>query len=149
MSLPYGLKCSFLYDDEEIEGGIIVGMELTFNGDFFPENPLCFVDEFGEYRADIIKPILRPLSDLTKEITHKGEKFVPYIELLRLSSFDVDNMTNEELEHFKSAYSGFNLDLDIMAFSDALKLIEWHFAIGIDKSDYIDVNTLKTNPYEI
>lgn len=33
-----------------------------------------------------IKPILRPPSDLTKEIEYKGERFVPIIELYRLSN---------------------------------------------------------------
>lgn len=32
-----------------------------------------------------IKPLLRPLSDLTKEIEHNGEKFVPILELARIA----------------------------------------------------------------
>ena len=33
---------------------------------------------------DKIKPILRPLSDLTKEIEHNGEKFVPLEKLFKM-----------------------------------------------------------------
>jgi len=42
----------------------------------------------GEYEYDLllddITPILRPLSDLTKPITHNGETFVPMIKLLEM-----------------------------------------------------------------
>ena len=31
-----------------------------------------------------VRPILRPMSDLTKEISHKGETFVPIVELAKL-----------------------------------------------------------------
>ena len=31
-----------------------------------------------------VTPILHPLSDLTKEITHKGETFIPIVELLKM-----------------------------------------------------------------
>lgn len=34
--------------------------------------------------AQFCKPYLRPMSDLTKEITHRGETFVPMVELARL-----------------------------------------------------------------
>lgn len=97
-----------------------------------------------------VKPILHPLSSLTKEIEHNGEKFVPYIELLRLSSFDIDNMTSEDLEDFKKAYSGINADIELTSFSDGLKLIEWHFDIAglIEKGEAIDVNILPENPYK-
>lgn len=97
-----------------------------------------------------VKPILYPLSSLTKEIEHNGEKFVPYVELLRAAAFDIDNMTGEEIEHFKNAYAGFNLDLEIIAFSDAVKLIEWKFDLAglIEKGEAIDVNTLTENPYK-
>ena len=33
-----------------------------------------------------IKPVLHPLSDLTKEIEHKGEKFIPIIKLAELGA---------------------------------------------------------------
>lgn len=33
------------------------------------------------YHFNAVKPILRPMSDLTKEITHRGETFVPMVKL--------------------------------------------------------------------
>ena len=38
----------------------------------------------GAGHIDTYRAVLRPMSDLTEEITHKGEKFVPIVELARL-----------------------------------------------------------------
>lgn len=43
------------------------------------------IPEEDYHRIDIVKPFLHPLSDLTKEIEIDGEKFVPMLELLKLS----------------------------------------------------------------
>lgn len=86
------------------------------------------------------KPILRPLSDLTKEIEHGGEKFVP-IRLLR---------GHGSIE-FKCSFI-FNNSISIyeVNFWIIQKLIEWHFDIAglIEKGEAIDVNTLEENPYK-
>jgi hypothetical protein len=78
-----------------------------------------------------IKPILRPLSDLTKEIEVNGEKFVP-IERLNTDKdldYDVDNVDYISL--------GFVI-------KDYNKLLEWHFDIyGLIENDLaIDIKTL-------
>ena len=100
-------------------------------------------------KTDKLKPILHPLTDLTKEIEHNGEKFTPYIELLRMSYFNVDDMTQDELNDYKDAYSS-NVDPMLIPFLDGLKLIEWHFDLfnGIESGEAIDVNTLDENPYK-
>jgi hypothetical protein len=80
------------------------------------------------------KPILLPLSDLTKEIDVNGEKFVP-------------------IEEYKGRYLGDRLDECINASPSDLKyaqfhvieqLLEWHFDIYglIDAGLAIDINTL-------
>jgi len=38
-----------------------------------------------------VKPILRPLSDLTKEIEHNGEKFIPLLELRSIEQGNWDD----------------------------------------------------------
>lgn len=83
------------------------------------------------------KPILRPL-DLTKEITHKGETFVPE-DKLAIHLFD------EETRNII-----LNGDSDGIPYWVILKLIEWHFDVGgwIESKEAIDVNTLKVNCYE-
>lgn len=83
------------------------------------------------------KPILRPLSDLTKPIEHKGEKFVP-INRIKESQYHLffrDDITSP---------------LEGLQFSEIRKLIEWHFDIAdlISKGEAIDVNTLEVNPYK-
>lgn len=59
--LPYGLK---LIDNGNIVELSILNLQIIF------DYPLI--------RTDHVKPIFHPLSDLTKEIEHNGEKFVPF-----------------------------------------------------------------------
>lgn len=77
---------------------------------------------------DKIKPILRPLSDLTKEIEVNGEKFVPK-------------------EYLQYNYIGESIGMNVATFSHRLvqKLLEWHFDIYglIENNLAIDINTLK------
>ena len=42
----------------------------------------------GAGHIDTYRAVLRPMSDLTKEITHKGEKFVPLVELAKIALRD-------------------------------------------------------------
>lgn len=83
-----------------------------------------------------IKPILRPLSDLTKEITVNGENFVPsdYISV-RFNLF-----CGEWLYLCIN-----NLDvIEDVPLSVSKKLLEWHFDIFglIEKGLAIDINTI-------
>ena len=75
------------------------------------------------------KPILRPLSDLAKEIEVNGQKFIPNIKL------DWNDGNN-------TCYSDI---LKWISIADYFKLLEWHFDIYglIEKSLAIDINTLK------
>lgn len=91
-------------------------------------------------------PIVRPLSDLTKEIEHRGEKFVPIVELLKNSSFDTSKMSEEEIMSFVEVYSS----IDLIALNDLPLYLKWHFDLfgGIESGEAIDVNTLDINPYK-
>lgn len=117
MSLPYGIN--ILWRDGE---RVLLD---TRNIRFIFQN-----DEF-------IKPILRPLSDLTTEIEHKGERFVP-INRIKESQYHL---------FFRGDITS---PLEGLQFSELRKLIEWHFDIAdlISKGEAIDVNTLETNPYK-
>lgn len=64
-----------------------------------------------------IKPILRPLSDLTKEIEVNGEKFVPAGKMI---THGFHNSFWYELDEFDYKYL-YSMDLD--------KLLAWHFDI--------------------
>lgn len=126
--LPYGLMqkhyndvCSFT-----------IATQSCMGKDVFHEMPI----RFG-------KPILRPMSDLTKEITHRGEKFVP---------LDVFNDRGHFIE-FDTAgllYTvGGCMDSDWLMVFD--KFHEWMFDYRglISAGLAIDVNTLPENPYEL
>jgi hypothetical protein len=77
--LPYRLK--MLEEGRELEHEM-AGLEF--------DTRVILISQFGDYGSfdpniDLsIKPILRPLSDLTKEIEHGGERFVPLVELAKL-----------------------------------------------------------------
>lgn len=116
--------------------------------------------------------ILRNLSDLTTEIEHKGERFVPIVRLIEIAfkgeeidtnrvkfSFEDDMYIAKisEVEFgfdttdnsFVSRFHGFAsyIPSQLLLFQ---KLIEWHFDLfgGIKNEEAIDVNTLETNPYK-
>lgn len=88
-------------------------------------------DVFHEMPIRFGKPILRPMSDLTKEITHRGEKFVPLLALDKLNCFPISD-TDKALRYYD-------------------KLNEWMFDYRglISAGLAIDVNTLPENPYEL
>lgn len=83
-----------------------------------------------DYKLEDIQLILHPL-DLTKEIEHNGEKFVPLYELIKEDkAFTLDFIKCYGIEELKlSVYE---------------KLLEWHFDIFglIEKGLAIDINTL-------
>lgn len=87
------------------------------------------------WMSNRFKPLLRPLSDLTRQIEHNGQKFVPH-EKLHLSFSDVTNFLSEDL------WIGQWWD-----YEKVTKLLEWHFDIyGLIESGLaIDINTLDHN----
>ena len=116
------------------------------------------------------KPILRPLSDLTKEINHKGETFVPIIELAKLfhivSQYTVTSYRDIVdygeygiqvkccVENDESRYSYFSIHgaemIDHNEYRIVQKLHEWMFDTAglIESGLAISVHDLEFNPYE-
>ena len=119
------------------------------------------------------KPLLRPMSDLTKEIIHEGERFVPIVELghiiepggnwqvYRDGAGDLTEYGDDDVEcvaHlcYSSACFGLSVgdDIESISTSDMIafldKLSEWMFDYRglISAGLAIDVNTLPENPYE-
>lgn len=78
---------------------------------------------------EYLKPILRPLSDLTKEIEHNGEKFVP-VDRLEWNSYD--HIIKKGM-------------CDNVGYQYMIKLFEWHFDVFglIEKGLAIDINTIQ------
>lgn len=140
MSLPYGLKMyapySFRPNGKESTGVFRI---VFLTGDLYADiENNTFPEDF--------KPILHPLSDLTKEIEHKGERFVPMRKLLENACFNLSKMSDNEINGYYDVY--FNMDL--VTITDALLMAEWHFDIAglIEKGEAIDVNTLSENLYK-
>lgn len=131
ISLPYGLKLK-IFNHEEFK---------QLSGYDFIEG-----DETGD-----LFPILYPLSSITKQIEHNGERFVPYKKL-----FDIGKKigySESFLTHCLDRFSRImdkNYLIDVTPYFIIQKLIEWHFDVAglIDEKEAVDVNTLDANPYK-
>ena len=78
------------------------------------------------------KPILRPLSDLTKPITVDGKEFVPMEQFDSYNILMLKKMLDYKIHTFNLLYRVI------------VKLYKWHFDIHglIEKGEAIDINTL-------
>ena len=140
--LPYGLKV----------------MEYVFN-----EIHTIELDIIDNLFLNEVKPILRPLSDLYKTITHNGKEIVPIVELAKISTgsnswelkyncaiigddsiFDYDKekgfieIINRCPQNVYRQYQLF----------DYLHELKIDYRGLIDAGLAIDVNTLENNPYK-
>lgn len=111
-----------------------VGIEhSTINGYYFLGGSLHITYEGGSTGKSIqdFKLVLRPLSDLTKEIEHNGEKFVPLYRLIK----EDKAFTND----FIYAFGYEELKVSVYEL-----LLEWHFDIyGLIKQYLaVDINAL-------
>ncbi len=117
--LPYGLKMELLgFPFTQALGKHYRTLELDCGHDF-----RFYLNE------NRVRPVLRPLSDLTKEIEVNGEKFVP-TDILKW------NTQNRSID---------KIYFETVSYSMIQKLYEWHFDIHglIEKGLAIDVNTLQ------
>ena len=137
--LPYQLKCIYK-GDKNVN---ILG--LSYNEG---EKLLIKIGTHEWTNFFNIKPIIRPLSDLTKDIEVNGEKFIP-IEWFEIG--DDDNVAvdygngNVKLIGLLKDMSKYNfIDLAYINYGVVEKLLEWHFDIfGLIKQNLaIDINTL-------
>jgi len=142
--LPYGLKMiqkSDWHSENWNEFRIIEldQVALPFNKEsWFYIGGKVNEKSHANYESLQFKPILRPLSDLTKEIEVNGEKFVPCI---RIGMKDINFSYSTK---FKNVY-GYEFDVTKIQFDRVQQLLEWHFDIyGLIKNNLaIDKNTLK------
>ena len=125
--LPYGLEFEINIFDQAMKKGIMVGAnskEIEFS-----EIRKTITESFT---YDLCIPLLRTLSDLTKEIEHNGEKFVP-IERIK------------ESQRHLFFRNDIDAPLDGLQFSEIQKLFSWHFDVFglIEQGLAIDLNTVK------
>lgn len=88
-----------------------------------------------------LKPILRPLSDLTKEIKHNDKKFVPIDKLDGKSSGVLGGNNLREMIN-KDTYKSY--DFYSLKYATIKKLFEWHFDVFglIPNNLAIDFNSI-------
>lgn len=124
--LPYGVKCSHARKKGNIKSIDILTIDTWFIT-----------------KRDYFKPILRPLSDLTKEIEHNGEKFVPVNKILEIFGKSLKHLSTE---YQVKALHSFELEVITkeLPYRYIQKLIEWHFDIYglIPAGLAIDINTI-------
>ena len=141
--LPYGLKLLYVdcYNAKR---------KATLSGVTYSEIETTYSRKIKGCKGDIIsfdgrnnikdlkvKLILRPLSDLTKEIEHNGEKFVPCYY------WDSENQKDPYCEHLKLSAIDY-LHVEYLQYFIIEKLLEWHFDVFnlIPNGLAIDINTL-------
>jgi len=119
--LPYGLKASFydLYPEE------IIGLN-------FVEETIEGLEYGNSEITELIKPILRPLSDLTKPMEKGSQK--TYFDLFVESDYYLKGMNEviSNYQHLKNQIFWYN------------RFFEFHFDVFglIEKGLAIDINTL-------
>ena len=164
--LPYSLKVK---DEETTEVFEVAG--INPDGILIHDNIDGSVEE---YSSTILKPILRDLSDLTKEIEHNGEKFVP-IKRITKEYYDKDNETifddenkykiisnkycypsnGTKTSHWWLQYKPSIISFDsqdnescLMQYQLLQKLFEWHFNVFQIPDELIVRVTEDFNPYK-
>jgi hypothetical protein len=133
--LPYGLK--MIHDFEKVRESRNKPLKpfiTTLEGTEFV---YWRTNEIHKYR---FKPILRPLSDLTKEINNEKHtiNFIP-IEVLQLHNnvkIDADGLVTDGKDEY---------GINWLSYESFQLLLQWHFDVFglIEKGLAIDINTLK------
>lgn len=108
-------------------------------------NTLKYVDsEMDDYNTsfDMVTPILRPLSDLTKEITVNGETFIVTTKIREL--FDKKDADKFIADFYFYNNIGRIKVIQTAPYNIVQKLLSWHFdCFGLlEKNLAIDINTL-------
>lgn len=156
--LPYGLKVQG--EDQDIWTIRQLG-----NVDPCRDGDVGLVSDDGHYEQyaylDDIAPILRPMSDLYKEIMdndyNDGKPFVPLVELAKAKFFYFDNYDFNAAGVFVicsteagscSEWYKYNEDKLSTEEFDLLHRLKFDFRGLIDADLAVSVNHLRQNPYE-
>lgn len=106
----------------------------------------------NEHHEDRIKPYLYPLSDLTKEIEHNNELFIPakhlFYDWRRNLDLKMDFRGGQLCElwlDYPDSNSRDYVQESTVTLDEWFKLFEWHFDVFglIEKGLAIDINTLE------
>lgn len=107
--LPYKLQC------QVVDQGVTTISTLDA---VYASGECCFHGLVeSEHGFEDIKPILKPLSMITEEIEHNGERFVPY-QKLNISKSSIENFIDDDI-----------YIMQWVNYEQGEKLIEWHFDV--------------------
>lgn len=119
--LPYGLNWFCLdKDSREIEELPLVSINLA-SEELSIGGMDITIDELPYPNGLTIKPILRPISDLTKEIEVSGEKFVPRVKMGLIHDVSGNNILNYR--------TGDRINILSLPYYQIEYLFEWHFDV--------------------
>ena len=137
--LPYGLNIKDVKHGSVFEALHFI---TTPNQDFS-----LFKGNFDQLIKDkYLKPILFPLSSLTKEITVNGETFIPIYKIYEFEQWYTDEL--EEIIN-DGTIEGIYNDLNLIPYSHAEKLFEWKIDIfGLIEAGLAEPVTEDFNPYK-
>ena len=137
--LPYGLNIKDVKHGSVFEALHFI---TTPNQDFS-----LFKGNFDQLTNDkYLKPVLFPLSSLTKEITINGETFVPIYKIYEFEQWDTDEL--EEIIN-DGTIEGIYNDLNLIPYSHAEKLFEWKIDVfGLIDAGLAEPVTNDFNPYK-
>jgi hypothetical protein len=110
---------------------------------------------------ETIKPILRPLSELYRKITHNGEEIIPIVECAKIYKPHLRWEQNKETASSKFYKFGYDYELGFYCFfgethqiNNPYQLFDYLHELKIDYRNLIDAglavnaNTLDINPYK-
>ncbi len=148
--LGTGLKCHLMGEYEDDYADPTVPKVFEFMGIRTTGSPgVMYECEFMEsgdwWDIEDVFPILHPLSSIAKEIEVNGERFVPYKRLLESNNFNLEVMSEEDLQSYAEHYEG--ECASILMLHEAQQLYSWGFDLDglIDSKEAVDVNSLKGN----
>ena len=96
------------------------------------------------YNGNGFKPIVRPMSDLTNEITHNGNTFIPLVKHVESMGEPVEDFDSFFLTDYEKAVLNIMSCSEIRTQYDLEFLLEHHFDVydWIKDGKAIDINTL-------
>lgn len=153
--LPYGINFKML-DESSGEWEILPLVSVNIANETIEIGAMEIgLDELNAYEGIV----LRPLSDLTKEIEHNGERFVPAIKmvdpkgkewhLMKTATWKLMKTWQAHVVKVEHETMGevISINLDnplVLPYNLLVMLIEWHFDVFglIDQGLAIDINTI-------
>ena len=136
--LPYELK-GFCTDD-------LQGVEIMNGLQKISDSCIEVISDKEPMDLIYFKPILFPLSSLTKEITINGETFVPIYKIYEFEQWDTDEL--EEIIN-DGTIEGIYSDLDLITYSQTERLFEWKIDVfGLIEAGFAEPVTGNFNPYK-